>query len=134
MTYTPNPDKLVRERVLEYLAHVDDTARPGEIAVAVDSKRNYVYKVLSALHDDGLVVREELDQVIGHPMPDGGVEVLPTDRDRLLDIIAKRRPSLLDQAKSLPAPNIRSLIESEIAVGEPHPLGNNKVAYGLAEA
>lgn len=133
MTYTPDHDKLVRERVLAYLKSIDGVARPAEIADAVEASQSHIYEVLSNLNADGLVVRKELDRIIGHPMPDGGSEVLPADREKLLEIVARYDPSFLDHAKDLSTPNIRSLIESEIAVGDPYPLGT-KVAYGIAEA
>lgn len=125
-------DESVRERVIEYLKHLEDTARPGEIAEAVGASQSYIYKVLSDLHNDGLAEKHFGQHVVGHPMPDGGSVVLPSDKDALLDIVEQYRPSLLSDAKDLPVPNLRTLIESEIAVGDPHPMGNRKVSYSYA--
>jgi hypothetical protein len=130
--YTPDEDNLVRDRIVAYLKHIDGSARPREIAEAVDAHISTVYGELSDLHDGGEVEKHYGQQVIAHPMPDGGSTVLPTDKDRLLEIIEKWNPSLLSQAKGMSAPNIRTLIESEIAVGEPHPMGNRKTSYSHA--
>ncbi len=127
--YHPDESKSVRKRVIEYLKHIDGAARPGEIADAVNSGQGYIYKILSELHEDELVEKHHGDHIVGHPMPDGGSVVLPSDKEALLGIVEEYKPSLLSHASDLPVPNLRTLIESEIAVGDSHPMGNQKVSY-----
>lgn len=132
MTYHPDPDKSVRERVIAFLKYIEEAVRPAEIAEAIDASQSYLYGVLSDLHDEGVVEKHHGRHIVGHPMPDGGSVVLPGEKDKLLDIIAKYDPSLLDTARDLEPHQIRTLIESEIAVGDPHPMGNRKVYYSYS--
>lgn len=130
--YEPDENKLVRERIVAYLKHIEGEARPLEIANAIDASSNYIYGELRDLHEEGTLHRREGEGIIGYPMPDGGLTPLPDDRDRLLEVVEEHAPWLLDDAEGLSLPNLRTLIESEIVEGDPRQMRQQKVYYSYA--
>ena len=130
--YEPDLEKLVSERVEEYLRTIEEPARPQTIRRKVQTGPTYIYRVLTDLHEEDVVRREYGEPVVGHPMPDGGTEVLGS-KEKMLSLIERYRKDLLDKARGLDADELRDLVESEVAVGDSHPLGTRKVWYEYAE-
>jgi hypothetical protein len=132
MNFEPDDDALVRERALEYLKRLDGAARAGEIASAVGSKANYTRRECNDLTDEGHLAKHYGDRIIGYPMPDGDLMVLPNSKPRLLQIVKEYEAYLpFDRSgvEDLSGPNLRSLLESELAVGDPCQLNSRKVYF-----
>lgn len=130
--YEPDLEKLVSERVEEYLKTIEEPARPQDIRRKVQTGPTYIYRILTDLHEEGVVKREYGEPVVGHPMPDGGTEVLGS-KEKMLGLIERYRKDLLTKARGLGVDELRDLVESEVAVGGSHPLGTRKVWYKYAE-
>lgn len=132
MSYTPNPDRTVEERILAYLNTTGEVHRAFEIADAIDSKPEYTRRVCNQLYEDDQIQKFWGTPVIGHPMPDGDTRVLVNNRKALLEIVENYRPDLLAEAKSKPTiEKLREFIKEKITVGQGHPLGNQKVSYSI---
>lgn len=132
MSYKPDPDRTVAERIIAYLNTTGEAHRAFEIADKIDSTADYTRRVCNQLYEEDKLQKFWGKPVIGHPMPDGKTRVLVNNREVLLKIVEKYRPDLLAEAKSKPTiEKLRELIEEKIAVGSGHPLGNRKVSYGI---
>lgn len=131
MSYTPDMDKTVDERIETYLNTTDEAHRAFEIADKINSKTGYTRRRCNQLYEDEELQKFWGSPVVGHPMPDGSTKVLVNNRQVLLNIVQQYRPQRLAEAQSKSTiKELRSFIEEEIAVGSSHPLGNRKVSYG----
>lgn len=133
MSYTPDEDKLIRERVVEYLDHHGGTARAHEIAPKVGSDSvDYTRRECNSLVEKGELDKHYGDRIVGYPMPGGELEVLPDNKSKLLSLVSKYEgylPFNRSEVEDLPAPNLRTLLESELAVGDPRQLKHRKVSF-----
>lgn len=132
MDYSPDPNKLVRERIVEYLNAADERQRAFEIANAIDSTPDYTREVANKLHEGETVEKWWGQPVIGHPMPDGDTRVLVNNWDTLYNIVEQYAPDKMSEASGKSTiEELRNFIEEEIAIGSGHPLGNQKVYYSI---
>lgn len=126
-------DLTVRERVINYLEYRGKRARAAEIAAAIGSDSvDYTRSECNELADEDRIEKSHGTAIMGYPMPDGGWEVLPNEKDRLLKLVDEYEaylPFNRDDVEDLTAPNLRTLLESELASGEPRPF-ERKVYYG----
>lgn len=135
MSYEPDDNDLVRERAVDYLKTVDGAARPGEIASAIGANPDYTRRECNELAEEGAVNKHYGRRIIGYPMPDGDLQPLPNSKGRLLEIVEEYEAYLpfdRSDVEDLSAPNLRSLLESELAVGDPRQLKNRKVFFSHA--
>lgn len=132
MEFEADEDKPIRERAVEYLQHRDGAARAFEIADAVGSDSpDYTRRECNDLAENGILDKHYGDTIVGYPLPGGDWEVLPNHKGKLLGLVEKYEdylPFSRDDVEDMPAPNLRTLLESELAVGEPRPF-TRKVAF-----
>ena len=132
--YEPDFENLVEERAKNYLEHVDELARAYEIASAIGSTPAYTRERCNALEEDEEIVKEYGSQIIGHPMPPNGesIAVLEGNRDALLGTVdTYGSAGQYQQALQIDSINeLREFIKKNIAIGDGHGLGTNKVYFG----
>lgn len=134
--YDPDYDNLVEERAKNYLEHLGEMARAYEIASAIGSTPDYTRRRCNALEEGEEVVKEYGSRIIGHPMPpNGDSTVLEGSRDTLLHIVdTYGSTGQYQQALQIGSINeLREFIKKNIAIGEGHGLGSNKVLFGPLE-
>lgn len=135
--FEPDIDNLVEERAKNYLEHVNEMARAYEIASAIESTPAYTREQCNALEENEEIVKEYGSQIIGHPMPPNGesIAVLEGNRDALLSIVdTYGSAGQYQQALQIDTiSELREFIKKNIAIGEGHGLGTNKVFFGPKE-
>lgn len=136
MAYDPDDDKLIWERALEYLQERERPARAYEIANAIGSESpDYTRRECNRISEEGLIEKHYGDRIIGYPMPTGDLEVLPNNRQGLLQVVEKYEqylPFNRSEVEGLSAPNLRTLLESELAVGDARTLSHRKVSFSYS--
>ena len=126
MSYEKKP---ADEDIVEFLKHIDYSARPAEIARETGLSKPYVTRRCKIMADAGILIREEGGYVIGHDIP--GLEspvILTADREYLLNIVREIAPDRVSEVRGKPADELRKFIKDELATNT-YPLPNRKVSY-----
>ncbi|MFC6723452.1 hypothetical protein ACFQE1_03410 [Halobium palmae] len=136
--FEPNLDNLVKEQAKNFLEHEGEMKRAYEIKSAIDSESiDYTRRRCNALAENDEIAREYRGRIIGHPMPPNGdeIKVLEGNRDTLLQIVdTYGTTGQYQQAKQLESVSeLRKFIKKNIAIGDGHGLGTNKVFFGPLE-
>jgi hypothetical protein len=112
---SPEGDRTVAERAIDYLDEIDDPARSSEIADAIGSTTDYTRSVLNDQHDEGKVDKLQGNRVIGYII-DGDIHVIGS-REVALRIISRYGDVSRPEMASKSLDDLRSHIRREIADG-----------------